>query len=541
MKISKIYSALLLSSLSVPFFAHGQDLSTEVVVDRTVETYLPDAKPLKNVFPELIPAPKPDMALKAADYSLWADFNPLVQTGKAPDYTGIAAPDKHRGYAWLGYFPAYNLGVAAGYRFVDKERTRMGASVNFDGMSYNNRFSDSRVGDNAFKINLFADHWLKNGLKFGAYAYYSFDGLKNPGTFEGYDSQTINNFYIRLSASRSTENLSYYANLDFRYFGLGKDITPVVAAPHEQLGRLKAGALAAVSDGIKVGADVEGDILGSSDNMALGAVTPKVVLSGEQYEFNVGLRLDLALSVPGNKFHIAPQISGVWHFMPQASLYGEFKGGNRLQTMYNLYCYSPFASGATFAYPTYSPVDGIVGVRLGAFSGFKFDVFGGWSKANRTMMPVAGIDGTYASMSFVPTDISGWHGGLGVAYSYSTLVDAALRFNIGPEGIASDDGRYFDRAKYSFDFSVRYKPSGKLAFDLRYNLRGGRRYGIGGLDSVEYNMGAISDLGLGATWKAGERVGMFLRLDNILNKRSLLLPGLSCQGFHGLLGVDFRF
>ena len=54
-------------------------------------------------------------------------------------------------------------------------------------------------------------------------------------------------------------------------------------------------------------------------------------------------------------------------------------------------------------------------------------------------------------------------------------------------------------------------------------------------------MGAISDLGLGATWKAGERVGMFLRLDNILNKRSLLLPGLSCQGFHGLLGVDFRF
>ncbi len=541
MKINKLHIALLFSSFSPAFFAQGQDLSTEVVVDRTVDTYLPEAKPLKNIFPELLPAPTPDMTLKPADYSLWSNFKPLVQTGKAPDYTGIANPDKHRGYVWLGYFPAYNLGVAAGYRFIDKECTRAGASVNFDGFSYKNRFNDSRVGDNAFKISLFADHWLKNGLKFGAYTYYSFDGLKNPGTYDGYKSQSINNFYIKLSASRSTDDLSYYANLDFRYFGLGKDITPVVSAPHEQLGRLKAGVLSGVSDGIKVGADVEGNILGSFDNMALGALTPKVVLSGDVYELNMGLRLDLAISVPGNKFHIAPQINGIWHFMPQASIYGEFKGGNRLQTMYNLYCYSPFASGASFAYPSYSPVNGLVGVRLGSFAGFKFDVFGGWSKVNRTMMPVAGISGTYASMSFVPTDISGWHGGIAVAYSYSTRFDAALRFNAGPEGIASEDGRYFDRAKYSLDFTAKYRPSGRWSFDLRYSLRGGRRYGVIGTNSLEYNMGDLPELGFGASWKVTSGIGLFLRFDNVLNRRELVLPGLECQGLHGLFGADFRF
>lgn len=541
MKIGNIYSLVLAAAIASSFFCAAQDLSTEVVVDRTVETYLPEAKPLKNVYPQVFQNPLPDLTLKPADYRLWSEFNPLVRTGIAPDYTGLAAPDKHRGYLWLGYFPTYNLGVAAGYRLIDKERTRAGASLNFDGYSYNNRFSDTGVRSNAFKINAYVEHLLKTGLKFGVYGGYGFDGLKNPGTYKDYDKQAINNANLQVKVSRHTDRISYYGDLYLRYFGLGKDITPQIHSMHEELVRLRAGILAPVSSVIKVGADGAIDVLRSSDKMALGTLTPKAVFSGKDYEVSIGLRFDLTMSAPGDKFHLSPRVSALWNFMPQASLYGKFNGGTRLTTLYSLYCYSPFAPGSFSSRPSYCPVDALVGIRLGAFGGFKFDISAGYAKENSAPMPVAAKDGDYSTMKFESLGESGFNAAFSVAYSYSTLVDASVRFGIGPEGLGMENGNYFDRAKYNLTVNAAFRPVDKWKIDLRYNLRAKRRYAVAGDTKTECSMGSLSDLGAGVTWNMRENLSFFLRVDNILNSRPLVLPGLSYNGFHGLLGVDLRF
>lgn len=540
MKMSKKY-IIPAAVFVIAFNASAQDLSTEVVVDRTVETFLPDAKPLKDIFPGLLEAPQADMKLKMADYTLPSSFNPMVPTGIAPAYTGIAAPDTCRGYAWLGYFPTYNLGVAAGYRFVDKKDTRVGASLNFDGYSYKNSLDDITVGNNAFKVNLFAEHWLNNGLKLGAYADYASDWLKIPGALSHSESQRINNMHVRLSASRNTGSLYYFGRFDFRYLGLGEIVNPSHNKANNKHVMLDGGFAKHLSDKFSLGADIEGNVLACYDNMALGAFTPKVIFHGADYELSVGMRLDLALSAPGNRFHVAPHISGVWHASPRIALYGELTGGNRLQTLYNLYCYSPFAAVDAPFRPSYSPADCNIGVRAGAFGGFKFDIFAGWTKANNVLMPATALNPTYTSLFFASTDLSGVHAGIAVAYSYSSVADFGIRFCAGPEGVASTDGQYFDRAKYTMGIKTALHPSKNWTVDLRYDLRGGRRYACYNPDETLYDIGSVSDFGLGATWKAGHRISVFLRLDNIFGKRALLLPGLYMQGFHGLAGVDFRF
>ena len=131
--------------------AQAEDLSTEITVDRTVVAELPAASPLLSVFPSLLPVPASDVNIRPAQYGQASNFTPIAGHTDTPLFTGLPAPDGYRGYFWAGYFPAYNLGAAAGYRIIDKENTSLGAAVRFDGSSYKTKgfFQDkATVRDN---------------------------------------------------------------------------------------------------------------------------------------------------------------------------------------------------------------------------------------------------------------------------------------------------------------------------------------------------------------------------------------------------------
>lgn len=540
--LKSIASLLLISAAG----ASAQDLSTEVVVDRTFETALPEASPLSNIGPQLLPAPDRRLSLRSAEYGMVSDFKPLVDTSRPPLYTGFPAPDKSKGYVWLGYFPVYNLGVAAGYRFLDKENTKAGAAFNFNGLSYKNRFTDSNVGDNGGRFALYANHSFSNGFRLLFDGNYSFDALKNPSTAPDYDSQTIHNAYVGLRFARIRTDQSLDFGLDYRHFSLAKDLSSVVNGPSENLMRFKADGMFAVAEGIMAGGLFNLDVLGSYDNLTLLGLTPKVSFKGDNYVLDAGLPMNLSFINSGCKFHIAPDVRALWRFDPRASVYASVTGGRRMSTLYNLYRYSPFAPGRRTFAPTSGYLDVRAGVRVGDFEGIRADVFAGYALVNDTPMPIASPTGSYDSMIFATTDIRGWFGGIEVKYSWSTLVDASARFVFGPESMCSTDGAYFDRAKTELRIKADVCPFDDWRFGASYKLRTGRRYGVYGfgdsaVDNVEYNMGTVSDFGLSAKWRYSDCLSFFLNVDNIFNRRPLLLPGLSDRGIHGLLGADFRF
>ena len=135
-------SLIAITCLSAVATAAAQDLTTEITVDRTVVTELPDAEPLKSVFPSIPQLPAADFRLQPAMYNRASAFNPMAGNLKAPLYTGIDAPSGYRGYAFAGYFPAFNAEAALGYRFVNTKATQAGAALSYDCLLYTSDAAD---------------------------------------------------------------------------------------------------------------------------------------------------------------------------------------------------------------------------------------------------------------------------------------------------------------------------------------------------------------------------------------------------------------
>ena len=55
------------------------------------------------------------------------------------------------------------------------------------------------------------------------------------------------------------------------------------------------------------------------------------------------------------------------------------------------------------------------------------------------------------------------------------------------------------------------------------------------------SLGCVSDLGAGATYGITPAIDVFARVDNILGRRHMLLPGIESRGLHGLAGVQLKF
>lgn len=125
--------------------ALNAQLSAEIDVERTVVPRLELQAPLPSVVPAIIASGEAPMRLSLSEYTGGAaDFASKPGGFLGPSYTGLTAASPYRGYVWGGYFPAYNLGIGAGYRFIRRERTSLGAALQFDGSSYNAHLPEAR-------------------------------------------------------------------------------------------------------------------------------------------------------------------------------------------------------------------------------------------------------------------------------------------------------------------------------------------------------------------------------------------------------------
>lgn len=516
--------------LSAPFAA-AQDMSTEVVVDRTVDTSLPAASPLKSVTPAMLPAPAPDFSLPGADYSEYADYKPLVDYSRPPVYTGLAEPDTLPGYVWAGYFPAYNAAAQAGYRIVNTAATQAGASVGFEGYTYKDKFSDHTVRSNLLRASLYGSHVFWNGYVLSADADFAHNPTKLP-----FAIRTMNYGNAGATLARYTSGVRMDAWL--RYGFINSNFYDESSHSHisQQLTSFGVNVLSRLDSLLWGGADFGAKYLDGPDSEWLVTLTPRLAYRKDNVEFNIGVRMDLGISVPGNGFHVAPDVSARWNIAPVAGLYLRATGGSRLNPVTRLYAYSPFAVQESAFAPSHSPYNVKAGVRLGDFGGFSADIFAGYARINDMLLP-AYTGSTYAC---VQSDVKGWILGAEFKYTHNRLLDASLRLYTGPENIADDSLPYFDRPKFALDACADLRISPVWSAGLRYTLRTGRRY----LDMVStrnQSLGDACELELHGSWKLRRNLSLFASIDNLLNSRPQIIPGLAGPGVRGLVGLDFRF
>ncbi len=520
--------------------AAQQSLSTEVVVDRTVEPAERAAVRPAGLYPRLVLPAARRTAPSTASYEGYGAVDRMYTPLGAIAEPGLPAASPYRGYAMLGYFPVYNLGVSAGYRILDTERTRLGVWGQFDGTSYKApacddarmRYKGGRIGASlrqAFGAASRLDVKLSGG-----YATYR---------SAAYDSQSLGSGELSAVWSSRAGRVDYSAGIRGFIDSYGDiaaaDGIPATDGPAQQQGGFEAAAAYDFDGASRAGLEAAGDWLHSSvsaGSPTLGIVrlTPYYSYSSRQFAARLGAEVDLLTGGTGGKVHVAPSVMVSWTPAGTFAMYLTARGGDRLNALRTLREYTPYLPGLYAAGRSQVPVDATIGFNVGPLKGLAVGVFASYASASDAAMPMAA---TVAPVT--QTDVKALRGGIEASYAWRTLVRVSARAEFAQSSASHAWYEWLDRASSVVSASLEVTPLERLAVRVTYDWRGGRRILLPREGTA--SLGCVSDLGAGATYGITPAIDVFTRVDNILGRRHMLLPGIESRGLHGLAGVQLKF
>lgn len=564
---------LAAAALAGGFAAMAKDLKTEITVDRTVVPVERQATRLGSVTPELYSPVFKRKALGLYEYGEASEIVPAVSRLEPMNYGDTLGLTPYRGYATLGYFPAFNLGASAGYRIINKASTCLGAWLQYDGYSYKDFDSDRHPYgklDGSYKNNTVAlgvrlDQRVGQASRLSADVAYSFAALANP--FYGKDfTQNRNDISANAAWWSRAGSINYHVNVNFDRFAFTKDIIrenpPLGDIMYNPAGETFLGfksGLAYAADGVAPawGLEIAADFLNQSTGgiyeaekpgtQGIISVSPYYAFSAGRLHGRVGLKVDLMTgkekeSSPYGDYktlRVAPDVLVDYNATSQFAVFARISGGETFNSLRSLSQITPFIPSWTHYGRSNIPVAVDAGFNIGPFKGFAASLFGGYAVANDWVMPCL-------SETFIVEDVKGWHLGVRFDYNYGSLVEASASFETAASG--DYDKAYYlwrDRARWVAGASVTVRPVDKLSVGLDYKLRAQRscyNYSIASdLHDSDISLGNVSDLSFSASYAFTEAFSVFARGENLLNKRYDILPGVAAQGLKGLVGVSLKF
>lgn len=562
----------------------AQDLRTELKGERKVTPIEREAN-RPGFMPRLYTPQPAKTDLKVTEYGNVSEITPGKVRLEPVAFMDTIGQTPYRGYASLGYFPSYNLGASAGYRFINTHRTRLSGWMEFDGSSYDGLIEPDSDLKEKYKSNAIAggfrlDHRV--GLKSLLSA--RIGGLYNHLTapFYGNDPDVMKMPYYNFGGGAewwsSVGRLGYHASLGIDRFGYSLSNVPVenfnpelgitkLGSPAETQFSFGAGAVYGNRESTMYGGlDIKGqlnhrNVSNSTKNIGLIKFTPYFGFNGEKLQGHLGLNVDVQTG-HGAKTHLSPEVLVNWRAMPQFALYARVNGGDRVNTYATGYEICMWSNPGSEHFISNVPVDATLGLNIGPFAGLSFEIWAGYASAKswETLDVFPGYVMTKPSpwnTLWTASDMKGAHFGARVAYDYRGIVKAEVSAEATPDYDKYDEGYYFwrDRAKFDLRASLTVSPIKPLDITASYNVRTGRHtfaYGSfdvpgedeeGGLIIApeEISLGRVSDLSFSASYKINSQFTVFARAENVLNKRHWLSYSIESPGVRGLIGLAYQF
>lgn len=535
----------LILAISAAASAAAQDLSTEVLVDRTVVPAERGASRLGGLSPQLVLPPVTPLSLTPVDYTgLSAITRSYPRLGPAE---GALAAEKspYRGYAGIGYFPTLNIGASAGYRFVDNERMSLGASLQFDGESFKPvKDVDTKQQSWAGRLGVGFGYKVNDASTISAsvaYEYLSQSTLTWQST--GTSAGRIN---LGWRSRAGIVDYSVGASLGFESNGDAKPAligSTIEGMTLDGLGqqqyKVDAQASAAFMENSRAGLALEADFVHTSGLAAdaeatLGTVgvMPFYQLSTGNLTARVGVKVDFAAGGEGS-VSVAPEINLQWDAAELASVWARATGGevmNPFSAVRQLCQYQIFTTAFG---RSRIPVKVEAGLNVGPFSGFTAGIYGGYASAKEWLM----LDSRYIQ-PFAARDISGWHAGVRMGYEHRYF-DVSASAEAAPSAYDRRWVDFADGAKYIVNAAATVHPIDRLDIEVGYELRSHRA--AFSAPDVKTDLGNVSDLRAGAAFRVTPAFTVFARAENLLGHRHLQFPLVYSQKQTGLVGVSVKF
>lgn len=542
--------------------ASAQSLKKEITVEHDIVPEKREATRL-NIMPTLNLSPISATRLNYSERTLSSRIpGALTTLGPAAVDDGLYM-SPYRGYASLGVFPLFNMDLSAGYKLVDTQATQLNGWLQYDGTAYKRddayyRRNTATLGVNLRQaINATSQLSAGVGYTFGRYNLHDAMAMRN---------QNVNQVDLNALFESKAGELDYNIGAAFDRFAYGNNpdwhqLQPGTFSKSQSIFDISGGVSGTLSENTRLGADVEfstsslrqdlGAINASKSDQLL-SITPKLSLLGEKAVLDLGAKVDLTFN--GDKaFHIAPAAKLTLIPAPVFNIYLKAGGGEERNTLASLYNSAPYVQPYNHTRFAHIPLTVDAGITIGSWRGFYADLYGGYAIANNWLMP-AYMEHT-SVVTFEAVDMKGWHVGAAVGYAYGELVDFKASIEGAPQKY--DRGYYLwrDRAKNVIDLSVRVTPISELDITAGLELRTKRStfkalpmadlsnpdVNFGTIEYESTDLGDISNLKLGATYRIDSQWSAFLKTENLLNKKYLLPGNIPAQGITGLIGVAYKF
>lgn len=451
---------------------------------------------------------------------------------------GDSAP---AGQASLFYGPEYNLEASANYKIANRESKSVNAWLLFDGMRYTSDYPgipyDGKVSFRRNTVSAGADgKWkLKSGCLDAALSYqysaYNFPILDLPTLLTDHHDIDANVGKFKLGWGQREKEIEYSLRLNYDVMYFGKDcannnLIDIAGTIGRHLTHASEAGL---------GAGYSFDHSEAVGNKGIVRMQPYFKYASKVFKIKLGADIEIAA---GNCFNrppalFSPDIDMSWTPSHKINVWGKVSGkidGNSRISLYNEqpYLLADFDAGFSRIY------NGEAGVTAGAFKGFRFGVFGGYTLTYDWYIPAL----TTGYMS--ECNVKGWHGGIMAGYDYRKYVSADMRLEMAE----SPDGDYSrgyapwrDHARLNLIVNSVFRPHEKTEISVGYHLRDGRQKQ---LPAGNMDLRTISNLKAGISYHISDEWTVSLKGDNLLDKQWYKGPAVPCQGIKGLIGVTYK-
>ncbi|MDE7411187.1 MAG: hypothetical protein K2M94_04025 [Paramuribaculum sp.] len=550
---------------------HGQNLKKEITV---VHDYEPEY---------ITPAPlsiAPGQVKRADTLeNLAATYRKLnlpptsMLTQLRPSAIGDTLFDSSlRGYASLAFMVRYNLAVSAGYKFLDTDRVRLNAWLQYDGKAYKadrvNGILRSNSGALGVQVRYAAG---KNSMIDASVAYNFIRRNKVQSEYVGLDDAVINRWFdtdahkLNFSGlwSATSNKWSYGAGIDYQWSQLpdavaaGGDINVKGASANENELGIRAYGAYGTGDNSEVRVGARWKYYSTAvdwfdDSRSELEINPVYTGTVDKVDLRLGIRLN-AVFGGDSKVLVAPDVNVTWHTGDYVKLYLEADGKVLNNNMTTCYYRAPYTELAYTGGFTSMPIDLKAGVVYGPRDGVRFELFGGYMTSGNMLMPLTYESG-YENHGFVSPvtwqkiDIQGWYTGVKAGYNYRHLVDVAADYRISPQDMNRGWIYNTDRARHCLDLRVLVTPIKSVDFTAGWNLRADRAVAMARFEpetsSVTYSLkglGAVSDVYIKVLYRIDDNWSVMAQGSNLLNHKYDLIGNLPAQGVTGLVGFSYKF
>lgn len=562
--------------------AEEPELSKEI----TIETdFVPvEQKVVKlNALPGVANTTVPKKQLSYTDWSERTRYNEIT-VFEPFGYNTKLDYSQTKGYLDFGIGSQLNIVGSAGYTFYNQKGMKASAWLQHNSTWLGKNSSPladetpnkQKFNDNVLGVN-FSKKFTMGTLNASTYYHldhFNYYGANETDYYKANGNQTVNEFAIKAgweNVMTTSSKLQYSAELMFDHFGYAKGVNDSNKGLKENslLGRASAEMQLNI---ISVGMHLTGNYLGYSnmlDNnesgyktgwMGMVTFSPYARYKKSGYQVLAGLNVDISAR-DGSRVNVSPNIKADARIDNGISVYAEATGGKRLNRLFQYHTICRYLSPNETLGSTFVPIDGEIGIKLGAFKGFNMRPFFGYGIFKNQISPyinhtqntadgVTPFTDLAAPYVFIQkTDIKGWKAGVEVGYKYNDLLDITLNVKFSPQDLKSGYIFGLDRPSNVVNLDVKITPIKPLAITLGYELRNGRKcysyHGMVGSPAVhswgETKLDDVNNLSLFANYQVNKTFSVFVNASNLLNQQWDNYLGMGAQKINALAGVNLTF